>query len=482
MTVPALPPAPAAPVEGGAPEANPSAGGLPTPRRWWAMLALLGGIVLVVLDTSIANVALPAIAQALLATPADAVWVATAYQLAVVVCLLPAAALGERVGYHRVFTAGLLLFVAASLLCALAPSLPWLIVGRCLQGVGSGSVMPLGLALLRFTYPRALLGRAIAWNALTVAGASAAGPAVGAALLTVADWRWLFAINLPLGALVLAACTRLPRVPGTARTLDGLSIGLNAGFFACFVLGADQLLDTPAQGAALLALAALCGVALVRRELPRRAPLVPLDLLRSPAFRLSIVASVCCFAGQMAGTLAMPFYLLHVLDQGTLATGLLMMPWPLAVMLAAPLAGRLSDRLPTAWLCAAGAAVLALGLALCATVPMAAHPWLFTSLFTALAGLAGLGFGFFQTPNNRNMLLNAPPERSGAAGGAQSTARLTGQTLGSLMIGLLFHALPVAQAVQWGLGASAVLALVAGGVSLLRGPGGRRGGTLAPGA
>lgn len=464
---PALPPASSA--------APAPADGLPTPRRWVAMAALLGGIVLVVLDMTIANVALPLIAQTLHATPAQAVWVATAYQLAVVMCLLPAAALGERVGYHRVFAGGLALFIAASALCAAAPSLPWLVAGRCLQGLGSGAVMPVGLALLRFTYPRRLLGQAIAWNALTVAAASAAGPAAGAALLTVASWPWLFAINLPLGGLVLAACAGLPRVPGTHRPLDVGSIALNAGLFASFVLGCDWLMDRPAQGAALLALALACGLGLVRRELPRAAPLIPLDLLRSHPFRISILASVCCFTGQMGATVAMPFYLQQGLGQSTLATGLLMTPWPLAVMLAAPLAGRLSDRLPTAWLCAGGGAVLALGLALCAAVPLQDHPWLGVGLFTALAGA---GFGFFQTPNNRNMLLNAPQERSGAAGGAQGTARLTGQTLGSLMMGLLFHALPAGPAARWGLAASAVLALAAAGISLLRSPG--RGGVTAP--
>jgi DHA2 family multidrug resistance protein-like MFS transporter len=152
------------------------------------------------------------------------------------------------------------------------------------------------------------------------------------------------------------------------------SIALNAGLFASFVLGCDWLMDRPAQGAALLALALVCGVGLVRRELPRAAPLIPLDLLRSHPFRISILASVCCFTGQMGATVAMPFYLQQGLGQSTLATGLLMTPWPLAVMLAAPLAGRLSDRLPTAWLCAGGGAVLALGLALCAAVPLQDHP------------------------------------------------------------------------------------------------------------
>ena len=172
--------------------------GVPLPRRHAAVAALLGAIALVVLDGAIANVALPNIAQTLNSTPADAIWVATAYQLAVVMFLLPASALGERLGYRRVFVAGVSLFTVASALCALAPSLGWLVAGRCLQGLGSAAVMPLGLALLRFTYPKRLLGQAIAYNALAVAGASAAGPTIGAAILSVAGWPWLFAVNLPV--------------------------------------------------------------------------------------------------------------------------------------------------------------------------------------------------------------------------------------------------------------------------------------------
>ncbi|SHM62098.1 MFS transporter [Rhizobacter sp. OV335] len=439
--------------------------GLPLPQRYAAVAAILGAIVLVVLDGAIANVALPSIAQQLQASPADAVWIVTAYQLAIVMFLLPAAAVGERLGYRRVFTAGIALFTVASVLCALAPSLPWLIAARCLQGLGSAAVMPLGLALLRFTYPRRLLGQAIAWNALTIAGASAAGPAVGAALLSVANWPWLFAVNLPIGVLVLVACTGLPNPQGSKRPLDLASIALNAIMFAAFVLGSDWLPSSPWIGAALLVAAAASMVLLVRREMPKAAPLVPLDLLRVPSFRVSVIASVCCFTGQMMGYVALPFYFQHELGLSAMDTGLLMTPWPLAVMVAAPLSARLAKRVSTAWLCAVGGACLSLGLALCAAWPVHGDPWLPMALFTSLAGL---GFGFFQTPNNQNMLLAAPKERSGAAGGAQGTARLTGLTLGSLSMGLLFALLPSVRAVHWGLALAALAAAAAGAISLLR--------------
>ncbi|HEY9063987.1 MAG TPA: MFS transporter [Burkholderiaceae bacterium] len=441
--------------------------GLPLPRRYAAVAAILGAIVLVVLDGAIANVALPSIAQQLQAAPADAVWIVTAYQLAVVMFLLPASAVGERLGYRRVFSGGIALFTVASALCAMAPSLPWLVAARCLQGLGSAAVMPLGLALLRFTYPRRLLGQAIAWNALTVAGASASGPAVGAALLSVASWPWLFAVNLPIGALVLAACAGLPRPQVSRRRLDLVSIALNAIMFAAFVLGSDSLPSAPWYGGALLVVSVASMLLLVRREMPKAAPLIPLDLLRVPSFRLSIVASVCCFTGQMIGYVALPFYFQHELGLNAMATGLLMTPWPLAVMAAAPLSARLAKRVPTAWLCAVGGGCLAIGLALCAVWPLHGDPRVPMALFTSLAGF---GFGLFQTPNNQNMLLAAPKERSGAAGGTQGTARLTGLTLGSLLIGLAFELLPSASAVHWGLALAALTALAGGAVSLLRGP------------
>ena len=439
--------------------------GLPLPQRYAAVAAILGAGVLVVLDGAIANVALPSIALQLGAVPAHAVWIVTAYQLAVVMFLLPASAVGERLGYRRVFTGGIALFTAASVSCAVAPTLPWLVAARCLQGLGGAAVMPLGLALLRFTYPRRLLGQAIAWNALAVAGASAAGPAVGAGLLSVAGWPWLFAVNLPVGALVLVACAGLPRPPGTGRRLDLWSIALNAIMFAAFVLGCDRLPSSPWSGGALLAVAVGSMVLLLRREKPKAAPLIPLDLLRVPSFRASIVASVCCFTGQMLGYLALPFYFQHELGLGALATGALMTPWPLAVMVAAPLSARLARRVPTAWLCAAGGGCLAIGLALCAAWPLHGDPRLPMTLFT---GLAGLGFGFFQTPNNQNMLLTAPKERSGAAGGAQGTARLTGLTLGCLSMGLLFALLPSARAVHLGLALAALAAFAGAAVSLSR--------------
>jgi DHA2 family multidrug resistance protein-like MFS transporter len=205
-------------------------------------------------------------------------------------------------------------------------------------------------------------------------------------------------------------------------------------------------------------------VALVQREIPKEAPLIPLDLLRTPSFRVSVVASVCCFIGQTAGLVALPFYLQNGLAQSPMMTGLYMTPWPLTVVLSAPIAGRLANRVSTAWLCAAGGVCLATGLAAASFWPLQGDPRPLV-LFTALCGL---GFGLFNVPNNRNLFLSAPGERSGAAGGMQSTARLVGQTLGAVIMTQLFTLTSADAAPRIGLGIGAALTLAAGLVSTLR--------------
>lgn len=429
-----------------------------------AIGSVLAAMVLVVLDAAIANVALPTIAQSLRVAPAMSVWIVTAYQTALLMAMLPCAALGESLGYRRVFTVGVALFVAASALCALSPSLEWLVAARFLQGLGGAAVLALGVALLRFVVPAERLGAAIGWNALTVALTSAAGPTIGAAFVSVTGWPWLFAVNLPLGALVLVATRALPSAGGTARRLDWLSAALSAGVFAALVIGAEVLPASPPVSVALLAASAVLLVALVRREMLKEAPLIPFDLLRGDSFRISVIASVCCFAGVAGAMVALPFYLQHALGQGALMTGLFLTPWPLTAALAAPFAGRLVNRVSTAYLCVVGGACLAVGLLAAALWPLQGDPL----PLVPITMLCGLGFGLFQVPNNQNMFLAAPLERSGAAGGMQGTARLAGQTSGAIIMTLLFTLTSDDAAPRIGLGIAAVLTLTAGLVSTLR--------------
>lgn len=437
---------------------------LPEPRRTIAIAAVLTAMSLVVLDAGMANVALPTMARSLRATPAMAVLVITAYQTALVMALLPCAALGERYGYRRVFVGGVTLFTTASVLCAVSVSLPWLVAARFVQGLGGAAVMALGVALLRFSVPARKLGAAIGWNALTVALSSAASPALGALILAGMSWPWLYLVNVPVGVIALLATRALPPVIGTRQRIDAISVVLNGVAFASLVIGAEVLPREPLAAAALLGTGALATVFLVRREMPKTAPMIPLDLLRGRAFRISVIASVCCFAGQTAGLVALPFHLQHGLGQSPLMAGLYMTPWPLSVAATAVVAGRLADRISTAWLCALGGACLALGLAAIAVSPLHGNP----GLLIPSTILCGIGFGLFQVPNNRNMFLATPAARSSAAGGMQGTARLTGQTAGAVLVTLLFAMTSTNTAPRIALAIGAALALTAGLVSISR--------------
>jgi DHA2 family multidrug resistance protein-like MFS transporter len=438
--------------------------GLPAPRRHLAIAVLLLTLVLVVLDSAIANIALPSIAASLHASPSDTVWVVSSYQLAVLVALLPCGVIGEMMGPRRVFLAGVALFTLASAACAFSSTLHMLVTARFVQGLGGGAIMALGIMNLRLSVPQRLLGTIIGVNAMTIAIASAAGPGIAGAILAVTSWPWLFAVNIPLGIVVLASGTVLARAEGVARRLDGRALVANTLMFVLFFLGADRVAQTPMSGGLQIAGSVVCLLALLRVERRSAAPLVPLDLLAVPAFRFSVIASVCCFAGQMLGVIALPFYLQHRLGMTATEAGLYMMPWPAAVAVIAPISGRLADRVKTAWLCAAGGALLAIGLASVGLMP--ADPSGVTFVIGTV--IAGLGFGLFQTPNNRILLLSAPKARSGGAGAMQGTARLTGQTLGAIAMAVIFGLVPLASAQEVALVLAATFAGLAAVVSLGR--------------
>jgi DHA2 family multidrug resistance protein-like MFS transporter len=414
--------------------------GLPVPRRYWAIAAIVLAISMSVLDSTITNVALPTIAREFGASPAESIWVINAYQLAILMLLLPLASLGEIVGYRRVSQVGLAVFTLGSLCCALAPSLLTLSIARILQGLGAAGIMAVNPALVRFTYPHDQLGRAVGINAFVVATSAALGPTIASAVLAVAQWRWLFGINIPLGIAAIAlASWALPENERARRRLNYGGAMLYACTFGLLLAGLQSLAHHSATPLALLQLAAAAGlaVALIRHELPRAAPLLPFDLLRIRLFSLSIATSICSFMAQMVAMVSLPFEIQR-LGFSAVQTGLLMTPWPLAIAVIAPIAGRLADRHHAGLLGALGMLLLAAGLALLAFVPAGVGP---AGLAWRMA-LCGLGFGLFQPPNNRTLLSAAPRARSGAAGGMLSTARLLGQSLGAAGVAILFRVHP----------------------------------------
>eukprot|EP01036_Dinobryon_divergens_P005834 gene5834-7732_t len=178
--------------------------GLAPRERRWAMLVIILGLIVSVLDGTIVNLALPGIARELQASPSQAIWVVNAYQIATLVMLLPLASLGDLVGYRRVYLVGLAVFTLSSLAATFANSLATLTAARAFQGLGAAGIMSVNAALVRLTYPSSQLGKGMALNSLVVATSSVAGPSVAAAILSVASWPWLFAINVPLGIVTFA--------------------------------------------------------------------------------------------------------------------------------------------------------------------------------------------------------------------------------------------------------------------------------------
>ena len=440
--------------------------GMALPQRGWAILTIIIGLIMAVLDATVANVALPTIARDFHTSAAAAVEIVSAYQLIIVLLLLPLSALGDIYGYRRVYLGGVFIFTLASLACALSDSLATLIAARVLQGIGAAGIMSVNTALLRFIVPQDRLGRAIGIIALTVALSSTIGPSFASVVLGIASWNWLFAVNVPVGVVVVVMGWRaLPATPRSGAKFDALSAVLTAAMFGLLITAIDSL----AHGASWPVVGAQIGVGLiaavwaVRRQRRMRHPLLPVDLLRIPIFALSIATSICAFVAQMLAFVALPFFLETRLGFRATTIGFLIMPWPLAICVAAPLAGRLADRYPAGLLGLIGLFLLALGLA--ALALLGQHPSV-PDICWRMA-LCGAGFGLFQPPNNRVMVSSAPRPRSGAASGMLSTARLLGQAAGAALLALILMHFP-AQGAVVALWMGAGFALAAAGISTLR--------------
>ena len=440
--------------------------GLPRSQRNWIMLSVLLGVTLTSLNGAIANIALPAIARDLTASNAATVWVVNGYQLGAAICLLPAAALGEIFGLKRVYAVGLIGFTVASLGCAMSPSLGILVGARMVQGAAGACVSAIGPAMIREIYPRRSIGSGLALLALSVATAGTLGPTAASLILMVAPWPLVFLVSVPAG-LVAAPIFLLmaPAERKQVRAFDLLGAVLSALTLALLLVGVDTL----GSGDRLLAIGeiglGLASIGLLFWQQSRRtAALLPIDLLRIPLFSLSIVTSICSYAAQILAYVSLPFLLLTVMHRSQLATGLLVTPWPLLIVVAAPIAGRLTTRYPASVLGSIGLAILAAGLALLATLPEAPTDW----DIAWRMGLCGIGFGFFQTPNNTTIMTAGPLARTGAAGGMLAVARTLGWCVGSALVTLIFatsHADATIRCLETGCG----FALVGAVASVARG-------------
>lgn len=413
--------------------------GLPLAQRRRAYIALAAATTMAVLDGTIANVALPTIGREMHVTPALSIWIVNGFQIALTAALFTWSSIGQAYGLARAWRYGIAIFTAGSLLCVVSHTLPMLVGARMLQGIGAAAIISLTSALLRTVFPPHELGRALGVNAMVIAISVASGPTIGGLILAIAPWQWLFLINVPTG-IAIALLTRriLPSLPGHGGALHVPSIITSALGFALIVHGIDGFGRGEARPLIALELVAGFGAfgwfLMHQRHLER--PMFAVDLFSRPLFALASLSGIFGYSGSSLAVVSLPFLFQVVMGVTPLQSGLLMTSWPLTMGLTANFAGRLSDRYPAAVLSTLGLGMLSLGLALYARLPTHA-----SALEIVLHGaLCGFGFGLFQAPNSRELMANAPREKTASASAVMAATRVGGQTVGVATAAMIFAA------------------------------------------
>lgn len=434
--------------------------GLPLPRRLWAIVAVSFGTALFVIDGTIANVALPTIAGDLHIAAGSVVDVVTVYQLVTVMVLLPMSNLGDRIGLRRVYQIGQVIFLVASAMALFVHSLPALLAIRACQALGAGMGLSVASAQIRRIYPAGKLGSGLGINSVIVASSNALAPALGGFLVAHSDWRTIFVAGVPFAAASLLLGRFLPESAPTAKRFDWRAGLWSAGGMAMLVGGVELgsrggLLHA---GIALFVAGLFAMALLARREWRQPAPLLPVDLMARPETGLSVLAAVAAFMASASLLVALPFRLEQVMGYSPDQVGLLTMPFPLTMLVVAPLAGWLSDRVSPSLLGCIGMAVAAFGFAMLMTMPPVASAFAIGWRLVLTAS----GFAMFLSPNARLIVGSAPVSRAAAAGGLLATGRLFGQTLGAALIGALL---------SLGLGGGATPLAIAMGLCLAAGTG-----------
>ncbi|MFD9429946.1 MFS transporter [Streptomyces sp. NPDC060002] len=412
-----------------------------SPRRRLLVLAICCMSLLIVsLDVTVLNVALPAMQRDLHASTAGLQWTIDAYTLVLAVLLMLAGSTADRIGRKKVFMAGLVVFTIGSLLCSLAPNLELLIAARMVQAVGGSMLNPVAMSIITntFTDPRERARAIGVWGAV-VGISMAAGPLLGGLLVESVGWRSIFWLNLPIGLAALLATLRYvpeSRAP-KARRPDPVGQLLVIALFGPLTYA---IIEAPEAGAstslpfAAVALAALIG--LLRYEPRRDEPLVDLRFFRSVPFSGATVVAVAAFAALGGFLFLSTLYLQNVRGLDALHAGLWMLPMAVPMFLCAPLSGRLvGSRGPRLPLLISGAAITTSGLLFAVFEAETSDATLFLGYV-----LFGVGFGFVNAPITNTAVSGMPRGQAGVAAAVASTSRQLGQTLGVAVIGAVLAA------------------------------------------
>ncbi len=407
-------------------------------RRWVLALTSLASF-MVGLDMLVVTTALNTIRLNLGASIEELEWMVNAYTLTFAVLLMTAAALGERFGRRRLFTAGLGLFTVSSAACALAPGIGWLITARAIQGAGSAMIMPHAMALLSAAFPPERRAKALGVFSGVTGMAILAGPMVGGAVVQGLAWQWIFWLNVPIGFLIIPMVrNRMSESTGTGAALDfgglvlvtGAALGLVWGLVRGNVAG----WESPEVVISLVG-GALLATAFVAFEFRVREPMLPMRFFRSRAFSSGNVASFLMYASIFGAAFFFAQFLQTTLHYGPLAAGLRLAPWTVTLSLVAPIAGAQVRRIGERPLIVGGLVLQAAGFGWIALIakPGLAYPAMIAPLIVAGCGVS------MAMPAAQNSVIGAvPPAAIGKASGAFNTLRQLGGTFGVAILAAVF--------------------------------------------
>ena len=408
-------------------------------KRWWTLAALCFALFMIMLDNTVVNVALPAIKADLGISQAELEWVVTAYALTFATLLLTGGKVGDLLGRRLIFMIGLLVFTLSSLFCGLSGSAPELIAARAVQGVGAALMMPSTLSIISATFAVRERGTAIGIWAGVSAMALAIGPLLGGIITEHISWNWIFYVNVPIGAAgILAAIFVVPESKDTSREqrldVPGLltsGIGLLALVYA--LIEANQYGWASGRIVGLFVVAVVSLAAFVFLEMRQRLPMLDLSLFRSGTFAGANLVAILVTLAMFGIFVFFPIYMQTFRGWSPTQAGAALLPWTVMIVIFAPIAGKLSDRVGSRWLIAGGMTTVAVCCLLLSTVNLHSSFWHMLPAFL----LGGLGMSFVMTPMSAAAMGAAPVAKAGVASGVLNTFRQVGVALGIAIMGAI---------------------------------------------
>src|SRR5919202_3199266 len=408
-------------------------------KKWWTLGSLCFALFMIMLDNTVVNVALPAIKTDLGISTSELEWTVAAYALTFASLLLTGGKLGDLLGRRLIFVIGLVVFTASSLFCGLSSSAPKLIAARAVQGVGAALMMPATLSIISATFAVRERGTAIGIWAGVSAMALAIGPLLGGIITEHISWNWIFYVNVPIGALGLV--TTVFVVPESRDTsheqrldLPGLvtsGIGLLALVYA--LIEGHSYGWSSARILGLFAVAAVGIAAFVLLELHQRIPMLDVSLFRNGTFVGANLVAILVTLAMFGIFVFFPIYMQTFRGWSPIQAGAALLPWTVMIVIFAPIAGKLSDRVGSRWLIAGGMTVVAVCCLLLSTVTLHSTFWHMLPAFI----LGGLGMSFVMTPMSAAAMGAAPVAKAGVASGVLNTFRQVGVALGIAITGAI---------------------------------------------